>query len=98
MSRQIAEQEKKCKSTKADPKQVEKMEAAVEKKRAECRAAEEAASGLQNEVDRLTQEIEEKSIGKLRKLDKELKETVGIIDKCKKEVTRLNVATKTSER
>jgi structural maintenance of chromosome 4 len=97
-SHELRKQENVVKSTKSDPKQIQKLTATVEAKKAEFEEASANAQELQVDVDKLTAEIKEKTTGKMRTVDKNLSETTKSIDKCKAEVTRLRVAITTSER
>ncbi|KAK4886823.1 hypothetical protein RN001_003094 [Aquatica leii] len=96
--KQLKDQEIKSKSTKADPATVKRLTAVVNQKKALYDKASEAAKKIQVQVDRLTEEIKEKTVGKMKVMDKKLKDVTDTIDKCKSEITRRNVGIKTSER
>ncbi|CAH0546726.1 unnamed protein product [Brassicogethes aeneus] len=98
IAKQLKEQEVKAKQTKADPVQVKKLTLVVENKKAAFDQASEAANELQVEVDKLTKEIKAKTTGKMSAIEKNIKEAKTGIDKCKAEITRLRVASKTAER
>lgn len=94
----MKQQEAKSKATKADPAQVKKLTAVVDRKRVDYEKAAETAGVLQAEVDEITKEIKEKTTGKMKAVDKSINEVTKTIDKCKAEITRLRVAITTSER
>ncbi|CAH1155594.1 unnamed protein product [Phaedon cochleariae] len=98
LEKQLEEQEKKAKATKSDPAQVKKLEKIVEKKRKLYETAAETAGALQVQVDEVTNEIKEKTSGKMKAVDKNISEATKTIDKCKAEITRLRVAVTTAER
>lgn len=98
LAKQLKEQEAKCKSTKADPVQVKKLTAVVEKNRKLYEQAAETAGALQAQVDEVTKEIKDKTSGKMKVVDKHINEATKTIDKCKAEITRLRVAVTTAER
>ncbi|XP_066152945.1 structural maintenance of chromosomes protein 4 isoform X2 [Euwallacea fornicatus] len=98
LQRQMKEQEAKSKGTKADAAQVQKLTRMVESRKEEYEAASEAAGELQEKVDKITNEIKEKSTGKLKIVDKKIKECTKIVDMCKSEIIKLNVAVKTAKK
>ncbi|XP_050294355.1 structural maintenance of chromosomes protein 4 isoform X2 [Anthonomus grandis grandis] len=98
IARQMKEQEVKSKSIKADANQVKKLTKIVEEKKAEYEEAAETAGALQLKVDKLTKEIKEKSTGKIRAVDKNIKDAAKTIESSKSEITKLKVAVKTAER
>lgn len=98
LAAQIKVQEQKAKSTKANPAEVEKLQQIVASKKSEYDEACATASVLQVEVDAVTKEIEEKTTSKIKAVDKSIKEATTLLNKCKAEITRLNVAIKTAER
>lgn len=75
-----------------------KLEEVVEARRRQLDAAMETAGELQVQVDQLTKEIKDKSTGKIRAMDKQIKECIKTIEMSKSEVTKLRVAVKTAER
>lgn len=95
---QLKAQEAKAKATTADPKEVKRLKAEVEAKKTEYEKAADTAAVLQTEVNQIVKEIEERTIGKIRVVDKSIKEVTTQLGKCKAEITRLNVAIKTSIR
>ncbi|KAK5646128.1 hypothetical protein RI129_004592 [Pyrocoelia pectoralis] len=98
IAEQLEMQKVKSNSTKADAGTVKKLTHIVNKKRDLYSKAAEAAGEVQVQVDRLTNEIKEKTVGKMKVMDKNLRDVQNTIDKCKSEVTRRNVATKTAQR
>lgn len=70
----------------------------MEARKRQLDAATETAGELQVQVDQLTKEIKDKSTGKIRAVDKLIKECTKNIDMSKAEVTKLRVAVKTAER
>lgn len=56
------------------------------------------AEELQSQVDQLKKQIKDKSIGKIRTLDKQIQENSKIIEMTKSEITKLSIAVKTAER
>lgn len=94
----MKQQKARSESTKADPAQVKKLTATVEKKRVAYEKAEETAGALQAQVDEITKEIKEKTTGKMKAVDKNINEVTRTIDKCKAEITRLRVSITTAER
>ncbi|KAF5289359.1 hypothetical protein FQR65_LT11870 [Abscondita terminalis] len=96
--KQLKDQEIKSKNTKADPAAVKKLTAIVNEKKNAYEKANEAAKKIQVKVDKLTEEIKEKTVGKMKAMDKKLKDVTDSIDKCKSEITRRNVGIKTAER
>ncbi|XP_066249114.1 structural maintenance of chromosomes protein 4 [Euwallacea similis] len=98
LQRQMKEQEAKSKGTKADAAQVQRLTSVVESRKKEYEAATEAAGELQEKVDKITNEIKEKSTGKLKIVDKKIKDCVKIVDMCKSEIIKLNVAVKTAKK
>lgn len=53
---------------------------------------------LQGKLDVIESEIETKSSGKIKAVDKNIKEVANNLSKIKSEISRLTVAIKTSER
>ncbi|KAB0799073.1 hypothetical protein PPYR_06953 [Photinus pyralis] len=98
IAEQLETQKAKSKSTKADTGTVKKLTQIVNQKKQLYDRATEAANEIQVQVDRLTHEIKEKTVGKMKAMDKNLKDVQNTIDKCKSEITRRNVATKTAQR
>ncbi|XP_056633945.1 structural maintenance of chromosomes protein 4 [Diorhabda sublineata] len=98
LEKQIKEQKTKSKMTKANPAQVRKLTKVMEEKKELYDAAAERAGVIQSQVDKINAEIEEKTSGKMKLVDKNLNEAIKVIDKCKAEITRLMVAVTTSER
>ncbi|KAJ8924806.1 hypothetical protein NQ315_000960 [Exocentrus adspersus] len=95
---QLKKQEAKSKATKADPVQVKKLTAVVEKKREAYGQAAETAGALQTQVDKITKEIKDKTSGKMKVIDRNINEVTKTIDKCKTEITRLRVGVTTAKR
>lgn len=77
---------------------MKKLTSIVQARKAEYDEALEIAGKLQVQVDKLTSEIKEKTIGKMKKMDKSINEVVDAINKLRTEVNRLKVAVKTAER
>ncbi|XP_044758906.1 structural maintenance of chromosomes protein 4 [Coccinella septempunctata] len=96
--KQLKAQEAKARATKSDEAQVKKLTAIVEARKAEYEEAFEVAGKLQVQVDKLTSEIKEKTIGKMKKMDKSINEVVDTMNKLKTEINKLKVAVKTAER
>lgn len=53
---------------------------------------------LQVKVDKLTKEIKDKSTGKMRTVEKHIKDCTKTIELCKSEITKMKVAVKMAER
>lgn len=87
-----------AKSTKTDPAEVKRFEDAVKTKRAEFEKITSAASELEKKVDAVAAEIEEKTTGKIRTIDKNIKDVTATLNKCKAEISKLNIDAKTSVR
>ncbi|KAG5889944.1 hypothetical protein JTB14_018839 [Gonioctena quinquepunctata] len=98
LEKQVRAQEAKSKATKADPAQVKKLTKVVEQKKALYEQAAETAGELQAKVDKISEEINAKTSGKMKVVDKNISEATKTIDKCKAEITRLRVAVTTAER
>ena len=98
LQQQFKNQENVVKATKSDEKQIQRLTVVVEEKKDAFEKASTAAQEIQVNVDRLTEEIKAKTTGKMRVVDKSLNEVSKSIDKCKSEITRLRVATTSSER
>lgn len=98
LKRQLEKQESIAKNTKTDQAKMKKLAQLVEEKGEIFENARAEASELQVQVDLITKEIEDKSLGKIKALDKNIKENVKAVDKLKSEIARLKVAVKTSER
>lgn len=96
--KQLKTQEAKANATKSDEAQVKKLTAIIEERKAEYDEALEVAGKLQVKVDKLSTEIKEKTIGKMKKMDKSINEVVDLINKLKGEMNRLRVAVKSAER
>ncbi|XP_065161270.1 structural maintenance of chromosomes protein 4 [Atheta coriaria] len=95
---QIKEQKNKVKRVSINLDKVHKMEKEVEEKKCAYDEAAEKAQVVQEKVDTLTQEIKDKSQGKVKVLDGKLKECNKNIDKLKTEITRLKVNINTTEK
>lgn len=98
LEKQLKEQKQKSNVTKADPVQVKKLTKIVEEKKQVYDKAAEQALVLQRQVDQITEEIKDKTTGKMRIIDKKIKDAANTIDKCKGEITRLRVSITTAER
>nr|XP_023017853.1 structural maintenance of chromosomes protein 4 [Leptinotarsa decemlineata]XP_023017854.1 structural maintenance of chromosomes protein 4 [Leptinotarsa decemlineata] len=98
LEKQVKAQEAKSKATRADPAEVKRLTKIVEQKRALYEKAAETAGELQIQVDKISGEINEKTSGKMKAIDKNINEATKTIDKCKAEITRLRVAITTAER
>ncbi|RZC39072.1 structural maintenance of chromosomes protein 4, partial [Asbolus verrucosus] len=98
LNKQLRQQENIVKSTKADPKHIQKLTAVLNTKKEEFEEASAAAQEVQIDVDKLTKEIKDKTSGKMSSVDRSLNEVIKTIDKCKTEITKLRVAVTTSER
>nr|CAI5830513.1 unnamed protein product [Callosobruchus analis] len=98
LKRQLKELEEKANSCKSNPAQVKQMNKVIEEKRKLFDKASEAANALQAEVDKISKEINDKTLGKMKKINMQIKETNQGIDKCKTEITRLKVAAATAAR
>ncbi|XP_968011.2 structural maintenance of chromosomes protein 4 [Tribolium castaneum] len=94
----LRQQETVAKSTKSDPKEIKKLAAIVDEKKAEYEKALNIMKEIQDEVDNLNKAIKEKTSGKLVGVEKKIDEAVKMIEKCKTEITRLKVAITTSQR
>lgn len=70
----------------------------MEEKRSAYDMASETSNTLQVEVDEVCRELTEKTKGKLKSVEKNIKEAVTTMDKCKSEILRLQGAIRTSER
>lgn len=98
LERQMNEQKAKSDATKADPKQVERLKDFMENKKKLYDEAAKTAETIQVKVDELTKEINDKSLGKLKIIDKNIQDINKKINQAKAEIVRLNVAVKTAER
>lgn len=98
MLQQLKVQEVKAKNTKVNPTILNNLKDVVNKTKIKYDKASEAAGNVQVVVNKLTAQIEEKTVGKMKSLDKNLKDAINQIAKCKTEITRLTVGIKTAER
>lgn len=98
LQQQLQKQESVAKSMKSNPEEVKKLTKIVEDKRTAYEKACATAEELQQEVDKLTGAIREKTVGKMRPVEKKLEETTKLLNKTKEEITRLRVAITTSDR
>lgn len=95
---QLKVQEVKAKNTKVNPTILNNLKDVVNKTKIKYDKASDAAGNVQVVVNKLTAQIEEKTVGKMKSLDKNLKDAINQIAKCKTEITRLTVGIKTAER
>ncbi|KAK9877855.1 hypothetical protein WA026_020085 [Henosepilachna vigintioctopunctata] len=98
LKNQLKTQEERTKATVSDPAKVKKLTETMCKRKKEYEKATEVAGVLQVQVDELTKEIKEKTIGRMKKMDKEIGDVVKMMEKLKAEITRLKVSVKTAER
>lgn len=96
--RALKEQEKRAKMTKTDPAERKRLEDVVKSKKIEFDKANNAATTVQEKVDAIVRTIEEKVGGKIKAIDNKIKEATKIFKNCGAEITKLNVAIKTSHR
>lgn len=96
--RQLAELESKLKESKADPEKLKRLEHLVNAKKIEYDKANDAASKLQDKVNAIAEEIEKRTTGKIKVINKKIEETTRIINECTSQITKFNVAIKTSIR
>lgn len=98
LKQQKKEQEEKVKSVKPDPTQIKKMEKAIESKMKVYKEAAASAQTVEAEVTRIHQQIMEVTGGKMKGLKKSLEVVIKKMEKVNAEITRLQVAIKTSQR
>lgn len=77
---------------------MKKLEATVRDKKTAFETVSSSTSTYQKEVDNITEEINERMTGRIKVTDKNISEVAKSINKIKAEITRINVAVKTSER
>lgn len=95
---QLKKQEQKAKETCANPAQVKQLQATVRAKKAKFEVADTKSEKLQKSVNTINQEINEKTIHKMRPVTNQLKACTDMLEKCKAELVKLKVAIKTAER
>ncbi|KRT84933.1 hypothetical protein AMK59_1715 [Oryctes borbonicus] len=98
LQQELKEQKKRANATRADPEEVNRLEMVIQEKKAAFEAASTNASIYQKDVDSITEQINEKMTGRVKVIDKKIADVNKSINKIKAEITRINVAVKTSER
>lgn len=98
MQRDLKEQRKKADATKSNPEQVKKLELYLQERKTAFEKASSNAAIYQSEVDTISEEINQRTTGRIKTIDKSINEVVKSIGKIKAEITRINVALKNAER
>lgn len=74
------------------------MEDIIQEKKSAFEDASANASIYQKEVDNITEDINERMTGRVKAIDQNIADVSKSLTKIKAEITRINVAVKTSER
>ncbi|GJQ67663.1 putative structural maintenance of chromosomes protein [Trypoxylus dichotomus] len=98
LQRELKELKKRVSATRADPEEVKRLEIVIQEKRAAFETASTNASTYQKDVDIITEQINERMTGRVKVIDKNINDVNKSMTKVKAEITRINVAVKTSER
>ncbi|KAI4470604.1 structural maintenance of chromosomes protein 4 [Holotrichia oblita] len=98
LQRELETQKKRADSIRANPEQVKKLENIIQEKKLAFEDASSNASIYQKEVDNISEEINERMTGRVKAIDKNIADVSNSLNKIKAEITRINVAVKTSER
>lgn len=95
---QLKEQEVKAKAAKTDPVIVRRLENVVKAKQSDMDEATSATSKVQKKIDAITDEIEQRTTGKIKVINKKIKDLTSILNGCRSEIMKLNVGIKTALR
>ncbi|CAG9859333.1 unnamed protein product [Phyllotreta striolata] len=98
LEKQLVHQRQKTNSTKADPVQVEKLTKTIAEKKEVYDEMAEKVDAFQQQIDAITNEMNEKNAKKVGPIDKKIKAATVTINKCTQEITRLRNSVTTSKR
>ncbi|XP_063973177.1 structural maintenance of chromosomes protein 4 [Diachasmimorpha longicaudata] len=98
LKQQLKAQEKRVIEAKSSPERVRELTKAVDKARGRLEETQADSQSTEQAVQRINEEIEELSGGRVKEHQKKISDLSKAIDKARKEICRLQVGIKSSER